>query len=117
MALNAKTRAFTRLLNTVKDKSVSQIAYEVFGLKALQTVTGKKMDDHLPQCEKHYSATEVGEMFGITANKIGKIANANDLKTEEYGIYVLDKSPYSAKEVSAFRYNEKAIEKFRGLLC
>ena len=48
--------------------------------------------------------------------KIGKTANANGLKTEEYGITVLDKSPYSAKQVATFRYNQKGVEKLAELL-
>ena len=39
--------------------------------------------------------------------KIGRIANLNGLKTEEYGEFYRDKSPYSSKEVDAFRYNIK----------
>ena len=50
------------------------------------------------------------------ANKVGKIANANGLKTEEYGVFVLDKSRYSSKEVTSFRYNEKGKEKIREIL-
>jgi hypothetical protein len=38
---------------------------------------------------------------------VGRIANRYGLKTPEYGQYVLDKSPYSDKQVTAFRYNER----------
>ena len=38
------------------------------------------------------------------------------MKCDEYGSWYHDKSPYSGKEVEAFRYNSKAIEKFRALL-
>ena len=66
--------------------------------------------------ERTYSATEIGEMLGVSANRIGRLANTNGLKIDEYGKYVHDKSRYSAKEVENFYYNEKAIEVFRELL-
>ncbi|MDR5615688.1 ORF6N domain-containing protein [Arsenophonus sp.] len=66
--------------------------------------------------EKHYTATEVGKIFGVSANKIGRIANDNKMKVEEYGEMYLDKSRHSNKEVESFRYNEKALRKFEEIL-
>ena len=66
--------------------------------------------------EKHYTAGEIGDMFGVTAQRIGIIANTNGLKTEEYGKWFHDKSRYSNKEVDSFRYNAKAIEQFKKIL-
>ena len=63
--------------------------------------------------EKTYTATEVGDMLGITANKVGRIAKKYNLKTEEYGRWFHDKSPYSTKEVESFRYNDNGIEAIR----
>ena len=64
-----------------------------------------------------YSAAEVGELLGgISANMIGRMANQNGMKTKEYAIQVWDKSPHSAKQVTAWRYNEKAVSRFRELL-
>ena len=70
-----------------------------------------------PVISKVYTATQVGEMFGVSANKIGRIATANKLKTEEYGEWFKDKAKYADKEVPSFRYNEKGIEKLRELLA
>ena len=66
--------------------------------------------------EKTYSATEIGKMLGVSKQKIGILSNENDMKCDEYGSWFHDKSPYSGKEVETFRYNGKAIEKFRSLL-
>lgn len=66
--------------------------------------------------ERHYKAGEIGDMFGVTPQRIGLIANANGLKTDEYGKWYHDKSPHSNKEVDSFRYNSKAIEKFKEIL-
>src|SRR5690606_41875348 len=56
-------------------------------------------------------SSDLAEELGVTANKVGKIANAHGLKTPEYGITVLDKSRYSDKQVPNFRYNEKGRQK------
>ncbi|MBN5380652.1 Rha family transcriptional regulator [Serratia marcescens] len=66
--------------------------------------------------EKHYTAGEVGEMLDVSANKIGRIANKNNLKTEEFGKFFLDKSAHSAKQVEAFRYNANGVEALRHLI-
>lgn len=65
--------------------------------------------------EKHYTATQIGKMFNVSANKIGRIANDNNMKTEEFGEYYLDKSRHSNKQVEVFRYNDKALEKFNDI--
>lgn len=71
----------------------------------------------LPTASEHYyTATELGQMFGVSANQIGKIANANNLKTEEYGKTVWDKSPYSNKQVEAWRYNDRGVQQLAKLL-
>ena len=64
----------------------------------------------LPSSEKRtFSATEVGEKLGISANKVGTLANTHGLKTDEFGKFVWDKSPYSPKQVETFRYYENVI--------
>ena len=60
---------------------------------------------------KTYSATEVGEKLGVSAAKVGRIANKLGIKTEQYGLLVLDKSRHSDKQVECFRYNDLAVEK------
>ena len=66
--------------------------------------------------ERTYTAEEVGRMLGVSGNKIGRIANEHRLKTPEYGVEVWDKSRYSAKQVPAWRYNEKAVSRLREIL-
>lgn len=115
MLLNAKSRAFNTLMKSIDNKHLSPIAIQVFGLKGLESVFGVNVGNLLPKTEKTYSAAEVGEMLGISAVMVGKLANSNGLKTEEYGIFVMDKSKYSAKEVSSFRYNEKGVKALQAL--
>ena len=71
----------------------------------------------LPEVNKKtYSATDIGNILGVSANRIGILANRNNLKTSEYGKKFYDKSKYSNKEVETFRYYENAIEKFKQLV-
>lgn len=71
----------------------------------------------LPRLEqKTYTATEIGNIVGVSSKKIGMIANEYNLKTDENGYLAADKSPYSNKQVESFRYFEHAIEKFREAL-
>jgi prophage antirepressor-like protein len=71
----------------------------------------------LPTSERRtYSSEEIGEKLGISANKVGRLANANNLKTEEFGIRVWDKSKYSSKQVEAFRYYENVISTLEEIL-
>lgn len=71
----------------------------------------------LPILEEHYhTAGEVGEMLGVSAQKIGRTANANNLKTEQHGKFFLDKSAHSSKQVEAFRYNAEGVKALRHLI-
>ena len=111
MKLNAQTRAFNSIMKSIeKHKNLSPLAMEVFGLKALESAFGADVGNLLPEVEKTYSATEVGEILGISANKVGRLANANGLKTPEYGRDVADKAKNSDKEVETFRYNETGVK-------
>ena len=91
----------------------------VFGHEVFRLTTGKEYLAMLPECtEKWYTASEIGEMFGISANKAGRIANANGLKapageSNEYGRWIFSKSKYSSKECPKFIYSEAAVDWFR----
>lgn len=117
MLLNARTRQAKLILEMQKTGNLSPIAVELLGVNAVEVLTDQPVN-YRPEVEKTYTATEIGEELGVSANKIGRIANANNLKTPEYGITVLDKSRYSNKQVSSFRYNEagkqKLLELFSG---
>lgn len=60
--------------------------------------------------EKTYSAQEIGEKLGISANKVGMLANRNHLKTKQYGAWVNDIAKNCpGKEVPSFRYYESVV--------
>lgn len=116
MLLNAQNRTLKTIMKAVDNKNLSSIAIEVFGLKAIEKATGVDMGSYLPQVEKTYTATEIGNILGVSANKIGSLATEHKLKTSDYGIWVMDKAKYSNKDVHSFRYFEKSIDKFRSLV-
>lgn len=99
---------------------LNQIAEEYDGTykQILQAYVTKELTGQfllpLPSLkEKTYSATEIGEKLGISATKVGILANQYGLKNEEYGEWFKDKSPHSKKEVSTFRYYEKVLPVLR----
>lgn len=107
-----KSKLWLKLADKVDIKEYKQMAKSY----AFNTLAGSNVLP-LPEVkELTYSATEVGEIFGVSKNKIGSLANKHNLKTDEYGKYFYDKSRYSNKEVQTFRYNRKAIEVFKSLL-
>lgn len=95
---------------------LSDVAKQTAMARAVNDAAGIELLP-LPKIEEHYhSAGEVGEMLGVSAQKIGRIANANNLKTDEFGIYVMDKSAHSSKQVEAFRYNAEGVKALRHLI-
>ncbi len=116
MLLNAQYRMLKLLMGKPELQKLSPVAVETLGIKATESIIGANLGEYLPEVEKTYSATEVGNALGITAAKVGKIANTHGLKTDEYGITVMDKSRYSSKEVPSFRYNERGKSKIKEIL-
>jgi len=115
--LNAKTRQANVLLkaaDTFKD-SLSADAKRSLVAHATRILTGEMLLA-LPEVRKTYSASEIGDELGVSANQIGRLANRHNLKTDEYGMEVLDKAKHSHKQVPSFRYFENVKPVFRELL-
>lgn len=82
---------------------------EVLNAHATKELTGEYLLP-LPQLpDKTYSASELGAMLGVSANKIGTLANRHNLKTEQYGSWFNDKAKHCNKEVQSFRYYPSVI--------
>lgn len=114
--MNARVRMSNQLLKLAKVDTVSKEYKSILVAKSAEVLTGEKLLP-LPKSEqKTYSAGDIAEMFGVSAQKVGHIAKVNNMKIDEYGGWYHDKSPYSSKEVDTFRYNEKAIKRFQELL-
>ncbi|HHY65997.1 MAG TPA: ORF6N domain-containing protein [Alicyclobacillus sp.] len=65
----------------------------------------------LPTVDKQYTATEIAVELGVSPQFVGRVSERRGLKIPEHGIWVLDKSPNSDKQVTTFRYNEKGRQK------
>lgn len=85
--------------------------------KAAEALAGVPLLPMEEAKERTYSATDIGNLLGVSAKKIGALASKYQMKKPEYGKLFYDKSPYSAKEVETFRYYANAIEEFRKLLA
>ncbi len=67
--------------------------------------------------EKTYTAEEIGKRLGISANKVGMLANKNHLKTEQYGGWFNDVAKNCpGKEVTSFRYYESIIPALKTII-
>ncbi len=89
---------------------------QVLQAHATRELTGEYLLP-LPQIEaRTYTATEIGERLGISANKVGILANRNNLKTDEFGAWYNDKAKGCNKEVPSFRYYENVIPVLKGLI-
>jgi prophage antirepressor-like protein len=105
---NSRVRQANILLKTA-DKYKAILSGESINLLislATETAMGRPVLPR-PEVVKTYTASELGRELGVSSNRIGRVANQLGIKTSEYGIYVLDKSPYSDKQVESFRYNDK----------
>ena len=108
MDMNARTRQANMVLKIQEKhgKNLSKQANQTLLAYSTKLLTGQFLIE-LPQVDKLYSATEIAEMVGSNKAMVGRIANANNLKIDGvYGMTVMDKSPYSSKEVICFKYNE-----------
>ena len=70
----------------------------------------------LPEMESLYSASELGEMFGVDAYTIGIIANKAKLKSPIYGVWVPTTFPDKYNRTRIFQYNEAGKERIRKLI-
>ncbi|MCR1446894.1 Bro-N domain-containing protein [Clostridioides difficile] len=108
---NARAREakiYLELADKVSQAGIPEFAQIMYS-KTTELISGEALIP-LPKREKKtYSATEIGKILGISANKVGGLANAYNLKTDEYGIKVWDKAKYSDKQVPNFRYYENII--------
>ena len=108
---NSQTRKANSLMRMHKQCN-DPIVKELLFKKAIETLTGKKLIDNT---RKTYSAEEIGKKFGISANRVGRIANANNLKTEQYGEMVA--TEYNDKaQGSTFRYYDTVIPELENII-
>ena len=100
----------------ISQTSLAPIAKETLLITTAENVTGVTIP-YRPQIErKTYSAKEIGKQLGISATKVGRLANTHNLKTKEYGVCYLSKSQYSDKQVETWRYYDSVIPIFKTII-
>lgn len=118
MLVNAQARLLNTLMKNPEAVKLLPLISDLspVAIESLKVTIFDSDGQNLPQVEKTYTAGEIAKLYGVSANKVGRIAIKNNLKTEEYGIWVLDKSRSSSKQVQSFRYNEKGKAELERLL-
>ena len=89
---------------------------QVLNSYATKELTGEHLLPLPKLPDKTYSATDIGEILGVSAHKVGIIANRHNLKTEEYGAWFNDKAKGHNKEIQSFRYYASVIPVLREIL-
>ena len=111
-----------QILQSMIDKQLFPLTPEtrtVFAHEVFKLVTGHSYLGMLPECtEKWYTAGEIGEIIGISANMVGRIAKANGIKApegeaNEFGRWIFSKSKHSNREVPSFIYSDDALDWFK----
>ncbi|MFX3618629.1 MAG: Bro-N domain-containing protein [Sporolactobacillus sp.] len=98
-----------KLLMQIRAGAKTESYKQVLESKATEIVTGQQLLP-LPEAKKpSFPAEVVGQKIGCSANMVGRIAKKLDIKTEEYGRWIHDKSRYANREVMNFEYFDNAI--------
>lgn len=118
MEENAKTRK-ANLLYKIAMATESQSSAQSMLALAAKELTGEMTIPVMRR--KEYSATEVGEKLGISAQKVGKIANQLGIKAEQpgqnrFGRWAMSKSKYSNKEVAQWLYYQAGVDEINKYL-
>ncbi|MGL6198687.1 MAG: ORF6N domain-containing protein [Lachnospiraceae bacterium] len=114
MLMNARSRMANTYLKLANVDTLSPTYKNVLVSKAGEVLAGEEIIPlPKPVQLKTYSASELGEKLGISAQMVGRLSNKHGLKTKEYGEWQRSKSPYSSKECDTFVYYESAIQRFK----
>lgn len=96
--------------------NLGERANQAFAAALLNPVIG--MDAiPLPRIdEKFYTTTELADELETTSAMLGRLANQNNMKQNEYGEYRLSKSQYSDKQVEQWYWNESGRVAMRHII-
>lgn len=113
LAITKAKTAKANALYKIACKTDSDSSKQWLLAKAAESITGEMTIPVMK--DKEYSATEVGKKLGISANKVGRIANSLGIKAEqpgqnEFGRWSNSKSQHSDKEVAQWLYTDAGLE-------
>lgn len=112
---NARVQS-ARILTQLAHRYQGTTYEQVLNAHATRELTGEYLLP-LPKLEaKTFSAGEIGEKLGISANRVGILTNRYGLKNERYGAWFNDKAKGHGKEVQSFRYYESIMPALRRAL-
>ena len=117
--LNLRKAEFVREMLDNPPFPITPETRTVFAHEVYRLTSGHECLTMLPECtDKWYTATDIGSVLGISAQKVGRIANKYGIKPPEgqnnqYGRWIMSKSKYSAREVPSFIYSGNGLEWFR----
>ncbi len=97
--------------------SLSVAAQQVIYAKLINPAAGTEVLALPTLDQTTKTATEIGAELGISSAMVGRISNAHGLKVPEFGIFVLDKSRSSSKQVQSFRYNAAGAKRLAELVA
>lgn len=107
-----KAQILYKLAEKYKDTTYAQILDSY----ATKELTGTHLLPLPLLGHKTYTAKEIGDRLGISANKVGILTNRHGLKTDEYGAWFNDKAKGHDKEVQSFRYYESVIPALKAII-
>lgn len=115
MEKNAATRK-ANLLYKIAQATNSETSSQTLLAQAAKELTGEMTIPVMKR--KEYSASEVGELVGKSANMVGRICNQLGLKAEQpgqnkYGRWSNSKSQHSDKEVPQWVYFDDGVKAIR----
>lgn len=108
-ALTAKGTAIYEIAKLTDDNETKQALL----MQAASEITGKTF---LPVMKKvFYSATQVGEQLGISANKVGRLANKIGIKADQpgenqFGRWATNKAKHSCREIYQWLYSTDGVK-------
>lgn len=107
------TKIASKLLDVADMDGLPNKYKNVLIVMASEIMLGKTISEYLQEVQKQktYLAGDIAKIFGTTAYQIGCIANVFGMKNQEYGEWYYVK-PADSEKIRAFKYNEKALEKF-----
>ena len=101
-----------RFIYEVGQESPIETYKEICSAISVNLVAGQNLLP-MPKIKNQiFTASQIAEELHISKNRVGAIANKNNLKQEEYGEWIWDRAA-NGKQVKNFVYNSKGFEKIK----
>lgn len=101
-----------RFIYEVGQDSPIQTYKEICSAISVNMVAGQNLLPMPKLKNQIFTASQIAEELHISKNRVGAIANKNNLKQEEYGEWIWDRAT-NGKQVKNFVYNSKGFEKIK----